>query len=107
MHRFLIIETRDAAEHRDVKRIAALAAGLAGEGCEAAMFLTDNAAMAARPGVAPFLEELVQRGVPISVDLAALTERGMSSEDLAPGVTAGGVEIVVDALLAGARTIWR
>jgi len=107
MQRFLIIETRDPVEHRDVERIAALAAGIEQEGCNAALFLTENAVIAARPGVAPFLETLAAQGVPIGVDRVALAERGMSSKDMAPGMTVSGIETVVDALLAGARAIWR
>lgn len=103
----LIVETRDPVEHPDVERIAGLASGLQAEGCRTTIFLTENGVIAARPGVAPFLAALAPAGVTIAVDKVALAERGMTEADIAPGMAAGGVDCVVDALLAGAGTIWR
>ena len=107
MDQVLIVETRDPLEHKDVERIATLAGGLAAEGCRATVFLTENAVIAARPGVAPFLEALAGRNVAVEVDRVALAERGLAESEMAQGMTASGIERVVDALLAGARTMWR
>ena len=107
MNQFLIVETRDPVEHPDVARIARLASGLRAEGCSTTIFLTENGVIAARPGVAPFLAALASDGVTIAVDRIALAERGMAEADIAPVMELGGVDCVVDALLAGARTIWR
>jgi hypothetical protein len=106
VNQFLIVETRDPLEHSDVERIARLASGLQAEGCRTTIFLTENGVVAARPGVAPFLAGLAG-GVTVAVDRVALAERGMTEADIAPGMEAAGVDCVVDALLAGARTIWR
>jgi sulfur relay (sulfurtransferase) complex TusBCD TusD component (DsrE family) len=107
MNQFLIVETRDPLEHPDVERTARLAAGLQAEGCGTTIFLTENGVIAARAGVAPFMAALGSDGVTVAVDRVALAERGMAEADIAAGMEAAGVERVVDALLAGARTIWR
>ena len=107
MKQFLLIETRDPLEHHDVARMVELAAGLSNAGSPTELFLTDNAVIAARAGVAPFLEALADHGVTIRVDEDSLAERGIAVSRLPSGMTARGIDIILDALLAGASTIWR
>lgn len=107
MKQYLLIESRDPVDHREVERMAEVAMGLADAGHQTTMFLIDNAVFAARPGVAPHLEALASRGVSIWLDERSLSERGMAGTPFAPGMEAIGVDVVVDALLAGTITLWR
>ncbi len=108
MKQYLIIETRDPIECRDVDAMASLAADLARSGASASVLLTDNGVFAARIGAATdALDVLSSAGVGVFADNFSLSERGIESASLAPGVRPATVDLVIDRLLEGASVMWR
>lgn len=108
MKRYMIIETRDPHEARDVDWMANLAADLHRKGASASVMLAENGVFAARAGGAsPSLQVLADVGCPVFADRYALQERGIPESDLAPGVTPAELDLVIDALNAGASVLWR
>ena len=102
----LIIETRDAAEHRGPERTVELATGLQAAAVPASIFLAENAVFAARRGL-DLLDPAIQGGVAIAVDEFALSERGISATELRDGVSVAGVGLVIDRLVAGSCVMCR
>lgn len=107
MRQYLLIETRDAADHHGAAEAVELAIGIAGTGAPCAMLLTENAAFSARNGVLSPIESAISAGVEIRVDRFAMAERAISDDELKPGIAVGGPDFVVDHLLDGSRVIWR
>jgi hypothetical protein len=106
--RYMIIETRDPHEARDVDWMANLAADLHRNGGAASVMLADNGVFAARAGASSSaLQALADVGCPVFADRYALKERGIGEDDLAPGVTPAEIDVVIDALHAGASVLWR
>jgi hypothetical protein len=104
----MIIETRDPQEARDVDWVAGLAADLHRQGATASVMLVENGVFAARAGAAaPSLQVLTDVGCPVFADRYALEERGIKDTELAPGVTPGELDLIIDALNAGASVLWR
>ncbi len=80
-------------------------AGLVEAGNEVTLFLTQNAVLAVRPSAkTPELRVLVSSGVKILADDFALKQRGIST--LLDGVETAPIEVVVDHLEAGHKTLW-
>ena len=105
MGEYLLIESRDPFESNDVGYYCELARGLAEEGNQVTLFLVQNAVLAARPSAqAPQLRALAGSGVKIFADDFALKERGMTR--LLDGVQIAPIDIVVDHLEAGHKTLW-
>ncbi len=105
MAEYLLIESRDPFESNEVGYYYDLARGLANDGHVVTMFLVQNAVLATRPSKASAaLSALARDGVKILADDFALKERGISQ--LAEGVTAAPVDVVVDHLAAGHKTMW-
>jgi sulfur transfer complex TusBCD TusB component (DsrH family) len=108
MTRYMIIETRDPHEARDVQWMAELAANLQRGGAQAAVMLAENGVFAARTGAAATaLRTLADAGCQVFADRYALRERGIRDADLAKGVKAADLDVVVDALEAGVSVMWR
>ena len=105
MGEYLLIESRDPFESNDVGYYCELARGLAEAGNQVTIFLVQNAVLAARPSAqAPQLRALAGSGVKIFADDFALKERGMTR--LLDGVQIAPIDIVVDHLEAGHKTLW-
>ena len=105
MAEYLLIESRDPFESNDVGYYYDLARGLAEAGEKVTLFLVQNGVFAARPSAkAPQLRVLVGSGVKILADDFALKERGITK--LLDGVQIAPIEIVVDHLEAGHKTLW-
>jgi predicted peroxiredoxin len=105
MGEYLLIESRDPFESNDVGYYCELARGLAEAGNQVTLFLVQNAVLAARPAAqAPQLRALAGSGVKILADDFALKERGMTR--LLDGVQIAPIDIVVDHLEAGHKTLW-
>jgi hypothetical protein len=105
MGEYLLIESRDPFESNDVGYYCELARGLAEAGNQVTLFLVQNAVLAARPSAqAPQLRALAGSGVKILADDFALKERGMTK--LLDGVQIALIDIVVDHLEAGHKTLW-
>ena len=102
---YLLIESRDPFESNEVGYYYELACGLVEAGNQVSLFLVQNAVLAARPSAqAPQLRGLVGSGVRIFADDFALKERGIIK--LLDGVQPAPIEMVVDHLEAGHKTLW-
>ncbi len=102
---YLLIESRDPFESNDVGYYYRLARGLVEAGNQVTLFLIQNAVLAARPSAqAPQLRALIGSGIKVLADDFALKERGITK--LHDGVQIAPIEIVVDHLEAGHKTLW-
>ena len=105
MKQYLLIESRDSFESNDVAYYLDLAKGLVVGGNEVTLFLAQNGVMAARPSTrSAALSALARSGVKVHADDFALKERGITK--LAEGITSAPIDIVVDHLAAGHKTLW-
>lgn len=102
---YLLIESRDPFESNDVGYYYDLARGLVEASNKVTLLLVQNAVFVARPSAqAPQLRGLIGSGVKIFADDFALRERGITK--LLDGVQIAPIEIVVDHLEAGHKTLW-
>jgi sulfur relay (sulfurtransferase) complex TusBCD TusD component (DsrE family) len=105
MNNYLLIESRDPFESNDVAYYYDLAKGLAESGNQVTLFLVQNGVLAARPSAhSAALSALSQSGVKVFADDFSLRERGISK--LADGVMGSPIDVVVDHLEAGHKTLW-
>ena len=105
MAEYLLIESRDPFESNNVGYYYNLALGLVDGGNKVTLFLTQNAVFAARPlAQVPQLQLLIGSGINILADDFALKERGIAK--LVDSVQSASIEIVVDHLEAGHKTLW-
>ena len=105
MAQYLLIESRDPFESNDVGYYYDLARGLVEDGNQVTLFLTQNAVLAARPSAhSAKLDALARSGVTVLADDFSLQERGIAK--LAEGVAAAAIDVVVDQLAAGHKTLW-
>jgi sulfur relay (sulfurtransferase) complex TusBCD TusD component (DsrE family) len=105
MTNYLLIESRDPFESNDVGYYYELARGLVEAGNQVTLFLVQNAVLAARPSAqAPNLRELASSDVRILADDFSIKERGITR--LLDGIEIASVELVVDHMDAGHRTLW-
>ena len=105
MAEYLLIESRDPFESNDVVYYYDLARGLVESGNQVTLFLAQNGVLSARPSAqSAALSALVRSGVTVLADDFSLQERGIGK--LAEGVTAAPIDVVVDHLAAGHKTLW-
>jgi hypothetical protein len=105
MNNYLLIESRDPFESNDVGYYYELSKGLVEAGNEVTLFLVQNGVLAARPSAhSAALSALCQSGVKVLTDDFSLRERGISK--LAEGVVASPIDVIVDHLAAGHKTLW-
>jgi sulfur relay (sulfurtransferase) complex TusBCD TusD component (DsrE family) len=105
MTSYLLIESRDPFESNDVLYYYDLSKGLVEAGNEVTLFLVQNGVLAARPSAhSGALSALCQSGVKVLADDFSLRERGISK--LADGIETSPIDVVVDHLAAGYRTLW-
>jgi sulfur transfer complex TusBCD TusB component (DsrH family) len=102
---YLLIESRDPFESNEVGYYYGLASGLVEAGNQVTLLLIQNAVLAARPSAqTPQLRALIGSGVKVLADDFALKERGIT--ELLDGIEVAPIEIVVDHLEAGHKTLW-
>ena len=105
MAQYLLIESRDPFESNDVGYYYDLARGLVEGGNQVTLFLAQNGVLPARPSAhSAVLSTLARSGVTVLADDFSLRERGIAK--LAEGVAAAPIEVVVDHLAAGHKTLW-
>ena len=105
MAQYLLIESRDPFESNDVLYYYELTKGLVDGGNEVTLFLVQNGVLAARPSARSTpLSALARSGVTVLADDFSLRERGISK--LAAGIAASPIDVVVDHLAAGHKTLW-
>jgi hypothetical protein len=107
MRELLIIETRDAADHKDPARMIELAVGVSETGVSTTIFLAENGAFNARGGGDGRLGFPISKGVRVAVDRFALDERAIDEASLTEGISVEDIELVVDRLADGACVMWR
>jgi intracellular sulfur oxidation DsrE/DsrF family protein len=107
MSKFLLIESRDPFESNDVNYYYDLASNLAASGHAVTLYLVQNGVLAARRSEqAAKLSALASAGVTVVADDFSLRERGIAAARLTPGVKEAPIDVVVDHLAEGARTLW-
>jgi sulfur relay (sulfurtransferase) complex TusBCD TusD component (DsrE family) len=105
MAQYLLIESRDPFESKDVGYYYDLAKGLVEGGNQVTLFLAQNGVLSARPSAqSDALSSLARSGVTVLADDFSLQERGIAK--LAEGVAAAPIDVVVDHLAAGDKTLW-
>ena len=79
--------------------------GLVEGGNQVTLFLVQNGVLPARPSAhSAALSALARSGVTVLADDFSLRERGIAQ--LAEGVAATSIDVVVDDLAAGHKTLW-
>jgi predicted peroxiredoxin len=107
MTHYLLIESRDPFESADVAFCCDLANRLATAGNEVTLFLVQNGVLPARAGAqTPAFEALAHFGVEILADDFSLRERGIAADRMRPGVKPSSLDLVIDRLAAGCKTLW-
>ena len=105
MDHYLLIESRDPFESNDVSYFYELTKGLVAAGNEVTLLLVQNGVLAARPSAhSATLSALRQCGVTVLADDFSLRERGIAT--LAEGVVTAPIDVVIDHLEAGHKTLW-
>jgi predicted peroxiredoxin len=107
MRELLIVETRDADEHRGPERMVDLAAGMVSSGVPSTIFLTENAAFAARRRPEGLAASAIAAGVSVAVDHFALQERAITETELESGVDPSSIDMVIEHLSRGNCVLWR
>lgn len=106
MDKYLIIESRDPFESRDVLFSYDLADALAANG-EVTVFLVQNGVLPARRGPESRpLSDLAKAGVRVLADEFSLRERGIPLDRLADGVRPAAIDVVIDQLAEGRKALW-
>lgn len=106
-NRYLLIASRDPYASKDIDHCYELAANLRDEGRVVTLFLVQNGVLPARPSdLSGRLTALAERGVTVLADDFSLAERGIDGTRLAAGISPAPLDVVVDQLAAGVRTIW-
>ena len=106
MSTYVLIESRDPFESRDVEFVDEIAITVKERGHDVTIFLVQNGVLAARKTVHR-LERLVEAGVTLLADDLSLRERGIKSEELTPGIQESGVEVLVNKLVQkNTKTFW-
>lgn len=108
MASYLLIESREPAAAGEPGFCRDLARRLVADGNRVTIFLVENGVLPARSGAAAAagLSELAQAGVEVLADDFSLRERGIPGDRLPPGVKASALDLVVDRLAEGSKTIW-
>lgn len=103
----MLIESRDPFDSNDVAFSYDLARGLAGAGHEVTLLLVQNGVFPARKGAkADGLAAVLEAGVKVLADDFSLGERGIDPARLAPGIAATPLDIVIDHMAEGHKTLW-
>jgi predicted peroxiredoxin len=107
MKKYLLIESRDPFETREVENNYALASSLATAGNDVTLYLVQNGVLPARSGARLHgLQEVINSGVQVLTDEFSLRERGIAIDTMPTGVNAAPIDIVVDQLAEGRKVIW-
>ena len=107
MAKYLLIESRDTFESKDVSRYYDLAKGLKQDGNDVTLFLVQNGVLSAREASqANGLADVANAGVQVLADDFSLRERGIGSGRLVAGVTPAPLDTVIDAMADGSKMLW-
>jgi hypothetical protein len=107
MSKYMLIESRDPFESNDVAFSYDLAAGLAKAGHEVTLLLVQNGVLPARRGAkADALARAMSAGVKVLADDFSLAERGIATSRLVGGVAPAPIDVVVEHMAHGHKTLW-
>jgi sulfur relay (sulfurtransferase) complex TusBCD TusD component (DsrE family) len=108
MTNYIFIETRDPFESRDTQFIEQTATALKQRGHAVTVFLVQNGVLASRRNAREsYLSRLVDAGINLQADDFSLSERGIQTAELQPGVQPSSIEMLVDSLLQeNTKAIW-
>lgn len=108
MTKYLFIESRDPFESRDTRFIEETAVALKQSGHEVTVFFVQNGVMPTRSKASSsYLACLARAGVKLLADDFSLSERGIQSTELLPGIQSASIESLVDALVEeNTKAIW-
>jgi hypothetical protein len=107
MSQYLLIQSKSPWETNRVADFYDLARQLAAAGHDVTLFLVQNGVLPARPRAHdPGLNEVVSARVRVLADDFSLRERALDPKALAGGVVPAAIDVVVDLLVAGAKSIW-
>jgi hypothetical protein len=104
---YLLIESRDPFEAAGTGDFASLAMSLARAGHRVTFFLVENGVLVARQGSRCDLDRLGGAGIDVFADEFALAERGIPPERRRAGVRPASLDLVVEHMANGHRTLWR
>ena len=103
---YLVIESRDPFDSGD--NAYALARGLVEAGERVTVFLVQNGVLAARAGArSAGLAALAASGAEVLADDFSLRERGIAASRLVAHVRPAPIDVIVDRLAGGAKTLWQ
>ena len=109
MARYVLVESRDPFESRDVSYFYGLAADLSAKGEQVTLFLVQNGALASRKDATGNpLGGLLKRNVPVLVDSFSLQERGIRDSERHPSAKPSDISNLVDQIMAekGTKVLW-
>lgn len=107
MNQYLLIESRDPFSSSSVAEHAELAIRLKRSGNGVAVFLLQNGVLPLRPNAQhAMVERLLDARVEVFADEFALRERGVSVQELAPGIRPAAIDLIIDRMLAGWSALW-
>jgi sulfur relay (sulfurtransferase) complex TusBCD TusD component (DsrE family) len=109
MARYVLVESRDPFESRDVPYYYSLASELAAKGEDVTLFLVQNAVLAARKEIPDNpLAGVLSAKVEVVADEFSLRERGIQDTHKLDGVSAVAIDDLVDRALgeAGTKVMW-
>ena len=105
MKNFLMISSRDPFEYAEALSFYEDCKSLADAGADVTLFLVQNGVFPARPSkYTQKLKDLMEKGVKVTADRYALDMRGLS--DLAAGVEARDISMVIDHMASGSKVVW-
>src|SRR5438105_9674925 len=104
---YLLIESRDPFDSNDVEFCCDLAERLASQGEKVTLFLVENGVLPARTSPkSDRLQALAKAGVEVLADAFSLRERGNPADRLAAGIKSAPLDVVIDRMADGSKTIW-
>lgn len=107
MAKYLLIESRDPFDCAEVARDLELAVNLKKADNEVTLYLVQNGVLAARRGAPPGgLDAVLRARVEVYCDEFSLKERGIPPGGLLLGIRPAALDMVVDQLADGRKTIW-
>jgi sulfur transfer complex TusBCD TusB component (DsrH family) len=106
MSAYVLIASEDPFE-RDSGPLHTLALDLRRAGNEVTLFLVQNAVFAARAACAKTaLPSLLDASVEVLADDFSLRERGIASLELRSGIRAAPLDVLVELIASGRKTLW-
>ena len=108
MSGYLLIASEDPFERRDAERLHNLAAELRRAGHGVTLFLLQNAVLGARAACAgTTLSSALDASVDVLVDEFSLRERGVAAKELRAGIRAAPIDVLIEQLASGRKTLWK